>query len=137
MRRNLPQAKRISQKCAAHAISSTWSFQYLLQHLSVLTRVAPMLRMMRDSRREDSLGHGRRFSTPPTFQYCARAYPDRTFSRGNMILRTRRYAPRFANGVKIAARRCTSRVSKRTILHATRANVITARTVLATDESAH
>lgn len=140
IRGNLSQAKRISQKCAAHAVSSAWSLQCLLQHLRVLTRVTPMPRIMRGSRREDSLEHGRRFSTPPTSQYCTRAYPDRAFSRGNMILRTRRHAPRLTNGVKIAARRCASRVSKRAALHVTRARVIAARTVLATDrtdESAH
>ena len=76
------------------------------------------------------------FSTPPTSQYCTRAYADRAFPRGNMILHTR-HAPRFANGVKIAASRCTLSVSKRITLHATRINMIAARTVFATDEFAH
>ena len=125
-----------SQKCSALAIFSIWSFQCLLQHLGVLTRVAPMLRMMRGFQREDSLRHGRCFSTPPTSQYCTRAYADRAFPRGNMILHTR-HAPRFANGVKIAASRCTLRVSKRITLHATHINMIAARTVFATDEFAH
>jgi len=72
------------------------------------------------SERTRSRGHGRRalvHRQPPDI-VRARDRPDRAFSRGNMIFRMRRHAPRLA---KIAERRCAPR---RAAPHATRTREI-------------